>query len=366
MQFRTRREPPPYLNPRDQWRMLRLVGLLALVLIAMNGAANPETWRWMFPEEGTGPDGKPLPSLEEVDFEVQLEDPDALPPDVFRSEADENETQPAAVPPKTDVENCRDVRIDPELLSGVRDNTLGVRRSEADAFYIVLAQARDVPANCLREVARDDVAFTVLMTDSDHFRGVPVSVTGEIKRLNPVQASKNPFGIEKFYESWLFTSDSGDNPYRIVTSSVPEGLPHGDITEEVRVSVIGYFFKREGYASKDGLHTAPLLIGKTFERLPPRPAGPPALQRAAGGNLPVARYLVIVATVVIVLLGLTLWQFSRSDRRFKREHFDRLAETPTEDLSRLNELQASDPGEHLKRLARDENADPQPGDTLES
>ena len=357
MQFRTRREPPPYLNSRDQWRMLRLVGLLALVLIAMNVAANPENWRWMFPEETAPANQKPPPSLEEVDFAVQLDDPDALPPDVFRSEPDGDEARPAEPATKIDPENCRDVRIDPELLSGVRDNTLGVRRSEADAFYLVLAQARDVPARCLREAARDDVAFAVLMTDSEHFRGLPVTVTGEIKRLNSVDASENPFGIERFYESWLFTPDSGDNPYRIVTASVPEGLPQGDIDEETRVRVTGYFFKREGYAAQGGLHTAPLLIGKTLERLPARADGIPA-----GRNLPIARLLVIIAAAVIVLLGLTLWQFSRSDRRFKREHFDRLAETPTEDPSRLNELQASDPGEHLRQLGEQSPADRGPGE----
>ena len=356
MQFRTRREPPPYLNRRDQWRMLRLVGLLALVLIAMNWAANPENWHWMFPDEEAGVGGKPQPSLKDVDFEVQLDNPDALPPDVFRSEADEGAAPRAAARPKADPENCRDVRIDRELLSHVRDNTLGVRRKEADAFYIVLAQARDVPENCLREAARDDVAFTVLMADSDHFRGVPVTVTGEIKRLNPVDASENAFGIERFYESWLFTPDSGDNPYRIVTASVPEGMPQRDISHELRVRVTGYFFKREGYAAQGGLHTAPLLIGKTLERLPPRAAGIPA-----GRNLPIARYLVILATVVLVLLGLTLWQFSRSDRRFKREHFDRLAETPADDPARLNELQASEPDEHLKQLARQDEAD-RPGE----
>lgn len=81
-----------------------------------------------------------------------------------------------------------------------------------------------------------------------------------------------------------------------------------------------------------------------------------------GQNLPIARYLMIVATVVTVLLGLTLWQFSRSDRRFKREHFDRLAETPPEDPARLNELQASDPAEHLRRLA-EEPADRSTGES---
>lgn len=352
MQFRTRREPTPYLNSRDQWRMLRLVGLLALVLVAMNLAADPENWRWMFPREAAPRDQKPQPSLEEVSFGVQLDDPDALPPDVFRSEPDGENERPAAPAAQPDPENCRDVRIDPELLSDVRDNTLGVRRSESDEFYMVLAQARDVPARCLREAARDDVAFPVLMTDSEHFRGVPVTVTGEIRRLNPVDASANPFGMERFYEAWLFTPDSGDNPYRIVTASVPEGLPQGDITDEVRVRATGYFFKREGYAAQGGLHTAPLLIGKTLEPLPARGAGIPA-----GRNLPIAQYLVIIAAAVIILLGLTLWQFSRGDRRFKREHFDRLAETPAEDPSRLNDLQASDPGEHLRRLAGEEPND---------
>ena len=350
MRFETPRRPTPYLNSRDQWRMLRLVGLLALVLVGMNVAADPDTWAWMFPEEGKDEVAERVPSIEEVDFGVKMEESDAMPPGVFRSEvsteplaerevADEPRPEPAAPA------DCRDVRVDREQIDHVRDDTLGVRRAEADAFYATLAKARDIPADCLAEAARDDVAFAVLMTNSDEFRGIPITVTGEIKRLNALDAVENAYGIATFYEAWLFTSDSGDNPYRIVTASAPEGLPRGDIDGEARVRVTGYFFKREGYAAEGGLHKAPLLIGKTLEPLPRRPAGIPMAQ-----NFPLTRYIVGGAAVVLVLLGIAVWAFNRSDRKFKREHLDRMAVSGGKDSPDLNELQESDPGEYLRRL----------------
>ena len=350
MRFETPRRPAPYLNSRDQWRMLRLVGLLALVLVGMNVAADPDTWAWMFPGEGKDGAAERVPSLDEVDFGVQLGDGDALPPGVFRADVSteppaekeiDNKPRPEPAAPA----DCRDVRIDPEQLDHIRDNTLGVRRVEADAFYATLAKARDVPADCLAEAARADVVFTVLMTNSDEFRGVPITVTGEIKRLNVLDAAENAYGIATFYETWLFTSDSGDNPYRIVTASAPEGLPRGDIEEEVRVRITGYFFKREGYAAEGGLHKAPLLIGKTLEPLPRRPAGIPLAQ-----NFPLTRYIIGGAAVILVLLGIAVWAFNRSDRKFKREHLDRMAVSGGKDSPDLNGLQESDPGEYLKRL----------------
>ena len=125
----------------------------------------------------------------------------------------------------------------------------------------------------LRQGAREDVVFAMLMVNSDEYRGVPITVTGKVKRLNAVDAAENAYGIATFYEAWLFTPDSGDNPYRIVTATAPEDLPRGDIDDEVRARVTGYFFKREGYAAEGGLHTAPLLIGKTLDPVALRPAG---------------------------------------------------------------------------------------------
>jgi hypothetical protein len=349
MRFGTSRRPAPYFDPHDQWRMLRLVGLLALVLIAMNVAADPDTWRWLLPQ---GTDDNPAPSMDQVDFGVQLGDSDELRPGEFRS-APEPEQSPNTdhQSPDTRPPECRDVRLDPELLSPVRDNTLGVRRAEAGAFYAALAQARDLPARCLEQAARGDVAFTALMVDSERFRGVPITVTGQVRRLTRIETSPNAFGVDAFYEAWLFNSDSGNNPYRIVTAGVPDAMPLGDASDELRVRVTGYFLKREGYASEGGLHTAPLLIGKTLERLPPRAAGiPPA------ANLPLARYLVVIAAALAVLLGITVWQFGRSDRRFKRAHLDRLATSPGDDSTRLSELNSTDPDEYLRQIAAAEQS----------
>ncbi|RMG37340.1 MAG: hypothetical protein D6725_09020 [Planctomycetota bacterium] len=47
MRFRSRRQPVPYLNRRDQLRMLAMLGLLMLVVIGMRWAARPSSWYWL-------------------------------------------------------------------------------------------------------------------------------------------------------------------------------------------------------------------------------------------------------------------------------------------------------------------------------
>ena len=62
MRFRNSSTPPPYLNKTDQFRMLRMVGLLALVVFAMKLAADPGMWRWLFsgaPQKQLKPNSNP-------------------------------------------------------------------------------------------------------------------------------------------------------------------------------------------------------------------------------------------------------------------------------------------------------------------
>ncbi len=289
-----------------------MVALLALVLIAMKMAANPRIWHWLFPAEvaeqpadatNRGSDNR------QIDFRVRFED----------------------------------VEIDKKILEPVRDNTLGVRHDEADAFYAILAKARDIPLSDLERVARDDVGFAVLMADSDHFRGTLITVRGEIKRLSKLKAGKNQHNIDVYYEAWLFTADSGINPYRIVCTSIPKGIPQGErITKPVRVCVTGYFFKREGYASQGGLHTAPTLLAKRLRWYPP--------QVAQTEDSRLTPYVVGFVILVAAGLGVTLWRFTAGDKRFYRRHIKRITEAPREAIDALADVETTDPDEMFRQL----------------
>lgn len=149
-----------------------------------------------------------------------------------------------------------DAQLDKAILVAIQDNTFGITAAEKRAYDAILAKARHTPADELERWAHKDVPFALLMLDADRYRGEILTIEGDIRRINPLADS---------FEAWLFTSDSGLNPYRVVLASLPDGFPRGDdLQPPVRARVTGYFFKRFSYATENGFHTAPLLLANTL------------------------------------------------------------------------------------------------------
>ncbi len=174
------------------------------------------------------------------------------------------------------------VQLDKSLLAAVEDNTFGVTNAEKDTYDTVLATARDTSQADLERIARKDIPFAVLMLDAHRYRGEVLTVEGDLRRLHHFASPPNVQGVTEYYEAWLFTSDSGLNPYRIICTSLPESLSSsfGDqLDPPVRVRATGYFFKRYSYATDDDFHTAPLLLAKTLTLL-----GQPAPKLANVGS----------------------------------------------------------------------------------
>lgn len=356
MQFRDSPGPAPWLNRKAQFRMLRMFGMLAVVLIAMQVARDPKTWNWMFPPDQKASETKPAAPQKKVDFSVRTDDDDPLPPGTFRSQLN----------PGADAGDSKNgmnhrigdfvIEIDPATLAMVNDDNIGVRFSESAAFFRVLAQARDVPLDALEQAGRQDISFVVLMTDSAQFRGLPLSVNGVARRIRKIPANANDFGIEAFYEAWVFTEESGENPYRLLAINVPDDLPMGE-SVEVPVQFTGYFFKREGYRSVGGLHKAPLLIGNYLRVVRPEEETDRSVAAQGLGMVP---YVVGFAVIVATALGITIWLFSKADREFNDRHVRTYIEAHPTDLEELSKLNAIDPITELQqqRDAEDQAAVP--------
>ena len=199
--------------------------------------------------------------------------------------------------------------IDKSLLASVTDNTFGVTAAEKVAYDTLLARVRDVPLAELERIAQADVPFALLMLEAERYRGEVLTVEGEIRRCQQIATSDDPSSLE----AWLFTADSGLNPYRVVFADLPTGVPLGDdLKPPLRVRVTGYFFKRYSYATANDFHTAPLLLAKTLTVLAqpksavPRPAG-------YSGSL---TYLAIGILVTFLVVGVTVEIiFRRRSRR---------------------------------------------------
>lgn len=239
-----------------------------------------------------------------------------------------------------------EVRIDPELLSGIRDDYSGVRRSEAGAYFEVLSRARNVPAESLERAARTDVGYTLLMADPDRYRGLPITLDGEVRRLVQLASDSSDPGAAPLYEAWLFTRESAANPYRIVATEISPQMPLGESLRR-RAQVTGYFFKRQAYDSKGGLHVAPLLLAKSIQSM--QPAAGPVVRRDTG----LTPYVAGLAVLVALALGLTLWRYRASDRQFVRERKPKLTEVSPEAIEDLNQIETVDPIESLRQLAEE-------------
>lgn len=322
MKFQQNNRPLPYLNARDQRRLLLLVGVLAVVIISIEFAARPSTWYWL-----TGPPhdetdiatNQSAKKINKSDIDARLDRPgNPLPEGGFRVVA-------AVVPdnaPTAPAENDP-ARLDPLVFEAVKDDSLGVRSSERGAYFQTLARARDLSQNMLQTRASSEVTFAQMFTDPDDYRGRLITIKGRVKRLHPVAAVKNDFGITTIYEAWIITVDSGDNPLLLHCTEIPDGIPTGqDLDLPCRFT--GYFFKKYAYAAVHGLHSTTMLLGKRLQWTPP--------PKTTGMGL--APYILGIVLAMAGMTALVLWRYSVSDRRSRQAHLDRMANV---DLTDLNE-----------------------------
>lgn len=317
MRFRVSDKTPAYLSRRFQLRLMSiLVGCAALGLLLPS--------LWTKPEEAKPAAADPNAA---IDYSVQLDEVAPLSNDEFRLAPEESND---SAPPSMATERSGDAYLDPAILSDVRDNTLGIRRDEAEAYYQILRQLRETPGTILERAARTDLLYVNLMTDSENLRGELVSIVGDLRRLSRLPPLPPDTYDGPLYEGWVFTADSGTHPYRVVTTSLPDKLVPAE-SMKVPVRVTGYFFKREGYETEAGLHVAPTLLAKRIQyhrtpRTPPPDAG-------------IVPYMLGVVGAVTLALLVTLVSFVISDQRSMAKDFRRFQLGTSEGLNQL-------PGEH--------------------
>ena len=194
----------------------------------------------------------------------------------------------------------RDVRLDKSILATIKDNTFGVTAAEKPAYDAILAKVRGASLEELESSVLKDVPFALLMLDSNRYRGEILAFEGDVRRLNKMAVSSDEPTVGESFEAWLFTADSGLNPYRVVLASLPGGIPLGDeLKPPIRARIIGYFFKRYSYATANDYHTAPMVLAKTLTLL--RPSNSDTVLRSR--NSRTLTYLAIGILAVFVVGG---------------------------------------------------------------
>jgi hypothetical protein len=343
----------PYLSRRDQFRLLMMVGLIGMVVVAMDYAGRPESYGWLF---GQSDSKKPAASKNrkqpEIDFRPNLEStPDGIQVTQLREPKDAA-LYHATAGQSADQEAKHDLKIAPELISQIKDNSVGIRPAERDLKYYLLAKTRKIPLAQLKKAARDDIAFGVLMNESKTFLGTLMTVKGEVRRILPDPIGKNEYGVDKAFEVCLFNRETGKSPYRIICSSLPKGIPQGEALESgTIVTVTGYYFKRIGYLTESKrLHVAPLIIAGTLEWHRPASATRP-------NDMDIIPYIIGIASVIGVVAAFTLYRFRKSDREFERQHLKRLTGASSDAILAIDSIPTLEIGEALRQMGDNERSE---------
>lgn len=142
----------------------------------------------------------------------------------------------------------------------VRDRTELMRR-EMTSYWQLMAWGRTQTFGELRKRAQIEPNFSELWEDPDRFRGVPIRLKLNVRRVIQYEAPKNDVGVAEVFEAWGWTDNSKSYPYVVVFPDKPDGLPIGSEVES-EIIFTGYFLKIMAYTAFDKRLGAPLLVGK--------------------------------------------------------------------------------------------------------
>lgn len=327
--------PAPYLNSKDQRRLLGMVLTLSALMFAVMWAARPESWHWLIPPDNETANNTEAPPAgggfhEDWDRLVHspgqnsagsLSDaPTFQPPSqtsagqtiVNTSGENPFSANPLPDPPRqppASTTTPAEVVIPPEWLETVNDQLLGVKAEESAAYYRILGHISRLDTGLVSRSGRQDVLHVNLIHDPAAYRGQLLTVRGNARRIVPIHVSENEFGVKQAYEVWLTTKDSGSDPWRVVTTHLDPRLPVGEQVFAT-VSVTGYFFKQYSYASQGGIHIAPLLLAANVDSYVVPNTG-----RSGTGLEP---YILGIIGITIFIALISVYVYTKGDRRFKR------------------------------------------------
>lgn len=320
-----------------------MVGLIGFVVIAIDVASRPASWYWLTGVPAGEQSGGRASENEKIDFKPRSNRD--LPPGVIRVVEPKSEAASTEQTEPGDAGPLPEWAVTPEQIATIDDNSVGLRNSERDLYYELLGRTRDLPLDTLQQHARSDLSFAVLMNESTHFLGELVTIKGEFRRLTQIPVGQNDQGLTTIWEGWLFNRDSGTNPYCIRCTSLPEGMPTGELSPPVVVEVTGYFFKRYGYPRADfNLHVAPLVIAAEPQWLKPASI-------TDRGDSEIVTYVLGGAVILGLGLLLILWRFRVGDKQFEQQHLKRLSSASDDAIVSIGDLPTFSVEESLRQFA---------------
>ncbi|ELP32581.1 hypothetical protein RBSWK_03522 [Rhodopirellula baltica SWK14] len=337
-------------------RLFRLMLALALVLMVMRQAARPGVYAIFFPETMVPVQSEPAsqstskpvsnkPTVGELSGDQLRSEWETVQAAVAEQILSEDQTLEKAQRTPTRMEQ-------ESLIAQVDDGTVW-RAADQPALCATLALHRS-PESWSAEPPFESVLETgllPLLQQPDVYRGRTVRATGKLVRIVSVQASTNPWGIDRYWDCWLQPEDGSQRPWLIIVPHLPRGVrelvpePVDDLesTDSVDIAsplptivVEGEFLKRLSYQSADGAELTPVvvghvqavrsngnaIVGATLQSANAKASGTPTVTQKRSLSLGM---IVVISTLIGVAIGgLVMWRSSVSHRRLRakrqREH----------------------------------------------
>ncbi len=333
MRFGDDPKPAPYLNRKDQRRLLAMVGVLCLVVMGVSWAARPQSWYWLLPPGNETAQNEPVRN-ETESSKKHFVDVGAINTDSPGQKNDAVKTVSNTASDKrkeADSKKSASSDLPAEWLESINDQVMGLRANESDTYYRVLSHISRLDDRYLKKHARKDVLYVNLLRNPELFRGKLITLRGTARRITETQVGKNQYGVRKAYEAWVLTPDSGSDPIRIVATDIDSRLPSG---EEVAVEIeaTGYFLKLYSYASNGGQYQAPLILAARIE--------PSVVRISASRGTGLEPYILSFAIFIGLGTIFAATVYSRGDRKFKQKlktEFSDLDIPPDDFLEQLKE-----------------------------
>lgn len=288
-----------FFRGRESFRLMSMIFMLALIGMLIFQARQPSMWRWIAP----GSDAAATPATTEAATKSELQPwtetiaSGVADDDFEEAEAAKEEFQALADRQPLDV-------------------------AEMPSYWRLMRWIRTLPFDDAAQRARRDVLFTHLWDAPSRHRGELIFLKLHLMRAiaHEAETSPNSAGVERVYEAWGTTSESGVHLYCVVFPEVPPGLKLGDDIRE-EADFVGYFLKQLPYHDKlDKPRAAPLLIGRLRWRENPARV---ALQNQ--NNALFVPTVIVGVIVVAVLFGSWIYN-NRASRRLS----DQARLTPAE------------------------------------
>jgi hypothetical protein len=255
-------------------RLMTMLFMLVVLGMMFVRARDPDTWRWLVNDSGkTGTTNQAVPTESPKDISQNIaQSPSAVQNQPVYTEAamQKQPVQPraAVLQGPTDLDE-EEVDAIEEEFRAISDGTLAAEIEDVIGAYprLVRWTLNQAFAEMSRR-ARSDVSLGELIKNPQQYRGKLIKLDLNVARVRKYEDQdvrhllKDDAKDVELYEVWGNVGDANQRLCEAVVVGLPPGMPVGNRVEQ-KATLVGYFFKIQGYESGDGKPgRAPWLIGR--------------------------------------------------------------------------------------------------------